>query len=335
MPLPSVPTAITVLNQNWDPNSEITTGNGSGGVKVGWEGDDDASYIVRLVYHPFSEDVILATINTGVGDKSAKIFGLLVTNFEYRIEIRAVNGDGVSATDEVEFTTGNPGDDLLDPTGLAVPSETITGATALLTWTDPNDAEYCYFVELSMGPLTTPIKIQVPLLESEMLLTGLVPGMTYSVRLRASGTGLDPDDNWVAPVEFTTPGATDAITGPALLPLRLGGAVGASFLFSGPGTVRNWGIAGAPSGVVIGVPLWAEDNSNIGALGGNVTASGVFDAEVSAAVVHEGALTLYSFLVRFLVSGGGFLAWLHGDPDRRLGWQRCRMCKRLSRFEEQ
>lgn len=126
---------------------------------------------------------------TDVGNVLTHNFTGLTPDTAYTLEVRAYNGGGFSAWASIMSTTDGPPD---DPTGL---DATTTTTTATLTWDASTGAPAGYDVRIDGG---SPIDIGNVLTYD---FTGLTPGTTYTLEVRAYNAG--GDSGWSS-IEATT-----------------------------------------------------------------------------------------------------------------------------------
>jgi hypothetical protein len=152
----------------------------------------------RATNSSFSQDLV----TTGVTSTSLNMTGL-AKNRTYYLRVRAVTSAGNgSYSSTTSFTTSStvPGPPATPTVG------TVTPTTAAISWSAPSDTGGLsitgYDVQRSTSPNFVGDAVTVSDNASPNTLSGLVPGKTYYVRVRAkNGTG--PGD-WSPSATFTT-----------------------------------------------------------------------------------------------------------------------------------
>jgi hypothetical protein len=200
-------TVVTVES----PASITSIAPAQGGATVSWNAVTSASGY-NLRYRPVGE-VSWEQI-TGLSS-TTYLAGPLVTGVLYEFEVQTIcAGAGASAWSSPQTITLSAS--CLAPQGVVVSQ--VTGTTAQVSWNAGGSADVCHILAygLSSQDPATWTEVLVPVPTQTFLLTGLQPGLAYSVRLRSncnrcsrSGMGLS---DWSGGESFSTLAAKQNLT---------------------------------------------------------------------------------------------------------------------------
>ncbi len=211
----SVPTVVVLVtdDETVDPPTDVTiTAESAGSATISWKHPGDATITHWQVLKEVSRTGVGSWEDIPGSDKDTRMHTVSGLNdaTEYRLGVRAVNPDGMSASDWVIRNIPLPA----KPTGLtAVPGH----GHVELTWDDPDNVTITRW-DISISGDRTSGENWQPITGSDSSTTShtvrqLLNGRTYAFKVRAANRrGLGPGSDSVTAMPIGVPAAPENIT---------------------------------------------------------------------------------------------------------------------------
>ena len=285
--------------------------------------DNETSFAVDVRVGTSGSFTVVATAAANTTGVLFSLSSPLTANTTLQYQVRALNSTGTSlASNLVTFVI--PADSFTPPTTVTATS--VSESAINVAWTDNSTTEDGEELELSSNGGATFSKLGDILFyeKKALVITGLSPGINYTIRLRAYKEGTPRTYTAYSTVASAT--TKDIFTSRTYQPISLGVAFSYQAIVTTGSARSSWSITGLPTGLTF--------NSTTGIVSGVPTVTGVFTCPMTATfangwtsnssltlrIIRDAAIPVVSASIsgQTLLAGGNVSIPLTGkfaDPD--------------------